>query len=92
MNNYVDEMWMRLITNSSWFPEAKENVKVTVSRQDYETFCKEFIFNSLKDEHFGESFCKRFGISDLTISILKDEHFTKQLIESLGYIDDTHSN
>lgn len=65
---------------------TEDKDKVTVKRKDYESFCKEFIFNQLRGEHFGESFCKRFGISDTTISILKDEVFTKQLIESLGYI------
>ena len=87
MNNYnTGDFWMRLITESDWFDETKQKVKVTVTREDYENFCKEFIFNSLRDEPFGESFCKRFGINDTTISILKDETFTKQLIESLGYI------
>lgn len=87
MNNYnTGDFWMRLITESDWFDETKQKVKVTVTREDYENFCREFIFNSLRDETFGESFCKRFGISDTTISILKDETFTKQLIESLGYI------
>jgi hypothetical protein len=60
--------------------------EVKISREEYDIFCKEFIFNKLAGEKFGQAFCKRFGIEDSAISILKSESFTKELIESLGYI------
>lgn len=60
--------------------------QITISREEYDIFCKEFIFNKLAGEKFGQAFCKRFGIEDSAISILKSESFTKELIESLGYI------
>ena len=68
-----------------WKPLTDRQVQ-TVSRKDYDVFCKEYIFNRLADENFGEAFCKRFGIEDTAISILQSESFTKHLIESLGYI------
>lgn len=60
--------------------------KVTINRTDYESFCKEYVFNKLKGETFGSAFCKRFNLSDRAISNLVSEQFTKELIESLGYI------
>lgn len=64
----------------------REQNKVTVTRKDYQSFCKEYIFNKLKDEKFGEAFCKKFGIKDRSLSILSSETFARELIESLGYI------
>ena len=64
----------------------RKETKVTVSKSDYETFCKEYVFHKLKGETFGRAFCKRFAIDDRAISNLVCEQFTKDLIEVLGYI------
>lgn len=60
--------------------------KVSVSRAEYELFCKEYLFDKLKGVPFGRAFCKRFNIEDRAISNLISEKFTKELIETLGYI------
>jgi len=59
---------------------------LTITRNEYESFCKEYIFNKLKGETFGSAFCKRFNIEDRAISNLVGEKFTQDLIEMLGYI------
>jgi hypothetical protein len=64
----------------------KGEPRVSVSRTEYETFCKEYVFQKLKNETFGSAFCKRFNIEDRAISNLVGESFTRDLIETLGYI------
>lgn len=84
MNNF----WPNVVKSMdpALFNRMKERMQVTVSREDYEIFCKEFVFDTLRGESFGEAFCKRFGVEDSAISILKTEGFAKELIEKLGYI------
>lgn len=67
--------------------EHMKNKSTKITREEYDLFCKEYIFDKLKDKKFGEAFCERFGIEDNAISILQNESFTKELIESLDYIE-----
>lgn len=59
--------------------------KKMVSKEDYQNFCDEYIFDSLKGVSFGNAFCERFGINDNMLSTLSDDG-AKFLIENLGYI------
>lgn len=57
-----------------------------VSIQQYEQFCKEYIFDVLKEETFGEAFCKRFNIHNYVLSTLQsresaDKHIKKFYIK-----------
>lgn len=61
------------------------NKNKTISRQEYETFCKEFIFKKLQNENFGDAFCSKFGFNNFMLTGLSDRT-AKQLIEDLGYI------
>lgn len=56
-----------------------------ISKQDYEVFCKEFIFDKLHERKFGEAFCERFNIDDYILKNLSDTT-AKYHIEKLGYI------
>ena len=60
-------------------------VHKTVSKQDYEWFCKEYVFDQIKGIRFGEAFCKRFGIDDALINMVSNDT-AKFHIEALGYI------
>lgn len=60
--------------------------KKTVSKSDYELFCKEYMFEQLKGVRFGEAFCKRFKIDDALINMNSNDT-AKFHIESLGYIE-----
>ena len=72
-----------LIINITRDPSSSATI---ISRENYEIFCKEYIFDQLVGTTFAEAFCKRFDITDSAISILQDNDHAKSLIESLGYI------
>jgi regulator of sigma D len=59
--------------------------KKTVARAEYELFCKEYVFDQLKEIRFGEAFCKRFNIDDQLINTVSNDT-AKYHIEILGYI------
>ncbi len=67
---------------STW---NRSKTKKTVSKDDYEIFCKEYVFDSLKGIKFGEAFCKRFDIHDSMLSMFSNE-LARFHIEKLGYI------
>ena len=54
MNNF----WPNVVKSMdpALFNRMKERMQVTVSREDYEIFCKEFVFDTLRGESFGEAF------------------------------------
>ena len=56
-----------------------------ISKKQYESFCKEFIFEKLKGIGFAESFCKKFKFNDTFLKNLSDDT-AKHHIEMLGYI------
>lgn len=88
MNNFIWPNFVKSMNQDLYSKMVDRKGSKTISKKDYEIFCKEFVFDSLKGESFGEAFCKRFDITDSTISILKTEGFTKELIKSLGYIEE----
>lgn len=53
----------------------------TISKQDYEVFQKEYIFDRLKGTNYGMAFCKRFKIIDPVVKHLIDEDIAKEMIE-----------
>jgi hypothetical protein len=55
--------------------------KVEISKQDYEVFCKEYIFDRLQGKNFGRAFCERFDINDTVIKCLFDEDIAREMIE-----------
>lgn len=66
-----------------------------ILRKDYDTFCKEYIFDVLKhSEPFGVAFCRKFDLGDymLTKVYKNDIMKCKEIIEESGYINDTRSN
>lgn len=77
--NYFDAFGNMLLNSFS------DEVPKTISKEDYEIFCKEFTFEKLKDKSFGEAFCEKFDIEDYFLSHFTDET-AKYHIEKLGYI------
>lgn len=57
----------------------------TVKKEDYQVFCKEFVFDKLQGKTFGEAFCEKFKMNDFFLKGLSDST-AKHHIESLGYI------
>lgn len=53
----------------------------TISKQDYELFRKEYIFDQIKGLKYGKAFCERFQIDDPVISRLIDTDLAIEMIE-----------
>lgn len=79
MNNYFSNMVVQL-------SQPPEQIKKHVSKEDYEVFCKEFVFDRLRGTNFGVAFCKRFGILDTALLLNRNDENTKQYIKDVGYI------
>ena len=62
--------------------------KISISKTDYETFQKEFIFDTLKGKRFGKAFCEKFHINDAVIECMIDEDLVREFIEE-RYINET---
>lgn len=52
-----------------------------ISKQEYQVFCKEYIFEQLKGKRFGRAFCERFDINDMVVNCLVDEDIARGMIE-----------
>lgn len=76
MNNFFDTTSLMSLSKT----------KHTISNEDYQIFCKEYIFNAISGETFGNAFCKRFGFTDNLLSKIKDTSEAQFLIKNLGYI------
>lgn len=68
------------------------NNKKQISKEDYDIFCREFVFEKLKGKKFGESFCEKFGYNNFMLRDFSDGT-AKRVIENMGYVkDDTRCN
>jgi hypothetical protein len=51
--------------------KGKKDFKIT--KQEFEDFCKEFLFEQIKGEYkLGEAFCKKYDEPNYVLSILPD--------------------
>jgi hypothetical protein len=51
----------------------KGNKDFNISKQEFEEFCKEFLFEQIKGEYkLGEAFCKKYDEPNYVLSILPD--------------------
>lgn len=64
----------------------KDNDFTPISKHEYETFCKEYIFEKLKGVNFGIAFQKRFGIKDRVLSMFNDQSIAMTHIEYCKYV------
>ena len=52
---------------------GKGKTDFKINKQEFEDFCKEFLFEQLKGEYrLGETFCKKYNESNYVLSILPD--------------------
>jgi hypothetical protein len=54
--------------------------KQQISKQEYEIFCKEYIFDQLQGKRFGMAFCERFNVNDTVVKCLFDEDIAREMI------------
>lgn len=73
------------ITTLAALEQLTGNSKKQISKTDYEIFCKEFLFETLRGKTFGTAFCERFGFNDIFLNKLSNDT-AKHHIETLGYI------
>jgi len=60
---------------------GKGKKNFTISKQEFEDFCKEFLFEQIKGEcKLGEAFCKKYDEPNYVLSILPD-HSAKSHIK-----------
>jgi hypothetical protein len=62
--------------------------KATVSRKQYEKFCREFVFDALRGDTFGKAFCHKFKIMDYILLLSTDMDEAMRYIEKSKYIKD----
>ena len=52
---------------------GKGKKNFTISKQEFEDFCKEFLFEQIKGDYkLGEAFCKKYDEPNYVLSILPD--------------------
>lgn len=61
------------------------NSNKQISKQEYETFCKEFVFQKLQGISFADAFCNKFKFNKTFLQNFSDDT-AKFHIEKLGYI------
>jgi hypothetical protein len=64
----------------------KDNDFTHISKDEYEIFCKEYIFEKLKGVSFGVAFQKRFGIKDRVLSMFSEQSVCMTHIEYCKYV------
>lgn len=65
----------------------------SVSKKDYEIFCKEYIFDAIQGVPFGIAFCQKFNIIDMLLfHPYKEMSKAQEYIKTSGYINDSRSN
>jgi len=59
---------------------------ITITQQQYQDWARGFVFDGLRDQRYGQSFCNRFGIRDNILYYAQDyqtadryirEHYVK---------------
>ena len=53
----------------------------SISKQDYEDFQREYIFDRLKGYNYGKAFCQKFDVIDPVVERLIDDDIAKEMIE-----------
>jgi len=52
---------------------GKGKIDFSISKQEFEDFCKEFLFEQIRGEYkLGEAFCKKYDEPNYVLSILPD--------------------
>lgn len=62
------------------------NANKKISKEEYELFCKEFVFEKLKGKKFGEAFCDKFGYNNFMLRNFTDDT-AKRTIKYMGYVN-----
>jgi hypothetical protein len=58
-----------------------------ISKEDFDTFYKEFIFQKLKGEKLGEAFAKKFNIRDRVLYMFSNDEDVLSHIAYCKYVE-----
>ena len=64
----------------------KDNDFKSVTKKEYNEFCKEYVFEKLKGINFGTAFQKRFGARDRILSMFSKQEDAMSHITYCGYV------
>lgn len=56
---------------------------VKVSKSDYYGWKNEYVFDALKNQRYGQSFCTKFNIADNVLSLLTNTVWADEYIRSV---------
>jgi hypothetical protein len=71
--------------------DSKKTKRFKISREEFDSFYKEFIFLKLKEIKLGEAFCRKYNEKNF-ILLLADDDFAKQHIQRYYIKNDVSSN
>ena len=69
--------------------KREKAASTNITAAEYEVFCKEYLFDNLKEVSFGKAFCEKFNITDFVLDLLQSEKSAKKHINIVGYISGT---
>lgn len=69
--------------------EMRDPITTQINAEAYEKFCKEFVFDALREVYFGKAFCDKFEVHDYLLQQFKSEPYAKMRIKDMGYISGT---
>ncbi len=59
---------------------SKDRTYFTITEEEFDTFCKEFLFEEIKSEtKLGQAFCKKYNETNYVLSILTNEEARKHI-------------
>ena len=74
-------MFNRIANELSLQTLGKGRKNFSITKQEFDDFCKEFLFEELKDEiTLGEAFCKKYGETNLVLSTLRNNKLVENHI------------
>lgn len=80
--NAFDHM-LNMLTADSF----KDNGASKISKNEYEIFLKEFVFEKLKGKTLGQAFTERFNIKDRVLSMYSDDRNCVDHIRHCKYVE-----
>lgn len=71
---------MNAFTSMVSIMENATDIDKTISKDEYEVFCKEYMFAQLKGIKFGKAFCEKFQINNMVLKCMFDRDLAEEMI------------
>lgn len=80
------KMTFKNIINALIDEQSVENNHGVISQEDYDKFCREYVFDALKGKSFGAAFCAKFNVVDFLLLRDQPDDWAKDYIKNCGYV------